>query len=126
MSGYSAPDEHDDFLPVEEREGKSLVLRGAWIVLWGLVSFAVNFAQAVAEEVAPLLLLLGAVWWGLLKVVAGLPLQPDMKQYMAYLPERLQAGGYTLTPSGMIETAILLLALVAACRTVDGIIARRT
>lgn len=126
MSGYSAPDEHDDFLPVRERAGTPLVLRGAWIVLWAIVSFAVNFAQAVAEEVAPLLLLLGAVWWGLLKVLAGLPLQPDIKQYMAYLPERLQAGGYTLTPTGMIEMGILLLAVVAACRTVDGIIARRT
>ncbi|MBE9605407.1 hypothetical protein IAI18_11055 [Acetobacteraceae bacterium H6797] len=102
------------------------LLRGLWIVFWGIISFVLNFAQAVAEEVAPVLLLLGALWWGLIRIVAALPRLPDVEPYLQYLPERLQAGGYTLTPVGMIELGILLLAVVAACRTVDGIIARRT
>ena len=128
MSGFSAPQDHRLLRDGEAapRRPTPWLLRGLWIVFWGVISFVLNFAQAVAEEVAPVLLLLGALWWGIIRIVAALPRGPEIDPYVQYLPERLQAGGYTLTPVGMIELGILLLAVVAACRTVDGIIARRT
>jgi hypothetical protein len=124
MSGYSTH-EPEDFLLPRHRE-TPIVLRGIWVLWWGVVSFALNFAEAVAEELAPLLLLLGGLWWGIPRLLAGLPLDGQVKDLLRYIPDQLQAGGYTISAIGMLKAGILLLAVVAACRTVNGIIARRT
>lgn len=103
-----------------------LILRGAWVAFWGLVTFGLTFVELVAELAGPLLLLAGALWWLALQGLGGLSLEPELQQFLHYVPDRLHAGGYLFTPGGMIRQGLLLLAVVAACRTVNGIIARES
>lgn len=120
------PAETEDEFEDDAPRARPFALRALWVLCWGLVSFVCHFVQAVAEEVAPLLLLLGALWWGALKVVAALPIKENYGDLLAYLPQQLALAGRVLTPGGLIGWAIGLLAVVAACRTIEGIIARRT
>jgi hypothetical protein len=127
MSGYSA---HDDVEFGRHRDASrpwfGPVLRGIGIAFWGVVSFALTFAELVAEVVAPLLLMVGGLWWAALQVVATLPVPPELKPLLQSFPTQLMAGGHVLTPAGLIVQGLWLLAVVAACRTLNGIIAKQT
>jgi len=106
--------------------GAAFALRWLLILFWGAVTFALTFVELVAEIAGPLLLIGGAVWWLALQAVGGLTLEPELQQFLRFFPSTLQAGGHVFTPGGMIRDGLLLLALVAACRTVNGIIARES
>lgn len=123
----AAPAHHVSFAAAPRTgRGGALMLRWLLILLWGLVTFALTFVELVAEIAGPLLLIGGAVWWLALQAVGGLALEPDLQQFLQYFPSSLQAGGHVFTPGGMIRLGLLLLAVVAACRTVNGIIARES
>ncbi|MDJ0389232.1 hypothetical protein QMO56_14010 [Roseomonas sp. E05] len=122
----TAPAHSDSFATYRQSRGGTsrLVLRGASILFWGLVTFSLTFIELVAELAGPLLLLVGALWWLGLQALGGLTLDPELQQFLHYVPSQLRAGGYLFTPGGLIRQGLLLLAVVAACRTVNGIIAR--
>ncbi|MXP62897.1 hypothetical protein E0493_05970 [Roseomonas sp. M0104] len=124
----TAPARSDSFAAYRPSRGRSsrLVLRGASILFWGLVTFGLTFVELVAELAGPLLLLVGALWWLGLQALGSLPLDPELQQFLHYVPGQLRAGGYLFTPGGLIRQGLLLLAVVAACRTVNGIIARES
>lgn len=126
MSGYSR---HDDFGLEEHRGGDRwfrAAVRALGVAFWGLVSFGLTFVELLAEIAAPLVLMLGALWWGALQVIAALPVPPEMQPMVAAVPGRLVAAGYVLTPGGMIVQGLWLVAVVAACRTLNGIIFKQT
>jgi hypothetical protein len=126
MSGYSA---HDDFALAERRGGSRWLwaaLRVLAVAFWGLVSFALTFAELLAEIAAPLVLMLGALWWAALQVIAALPVPPEVQPMVAAFPTRLVAAGQVLTPTGLIVQGLWLVAVVAACRTLNNIIFKRT
>jgi hypothetical protein len=127
MSGYSA---HEEYPFAEQRVAhrhwSSTLLHGVGIVFWGLVSFALTFVELVAEVVAPLLLMIGGLWWAALKVLETLPLSPEIKPMMQYFPTQIVAGGHVLTPVGLLVQGLWLLAVVAACRTLNSIIVKQT
>jgi hypothetical protein len=122
-----APARYDaDHRCLRGTRGPALALRGLRILFWGLVTFAFTFIELVAELAGPLLLIAGVLWWIGLQILGGMQLEPELQQYLHYVPDTLRAGGYRFTPGGMIRQGLLLLAVVAACRTVNGIIARES
>lgn len=102
----------------------SAALRGLIVVAKALACFAVTFVELLAELLAPLLLFVGALWWGALRVVGQLTVEPELQAMLHVLPTQLQLGAYELTPAGLIRQGLLLLAVVAACRTVNRLLAR--
>lgn len=127
MSGYSAQNEYD----IDEDQGAgrrwgSLLLRGIGIAFWGLVSFGLTFVELVAEVVAPLLLMLGGLWWAAAQIVSKVSVPAEVQPMVQSFPTQLIAGGYVLTPTGLIIQGLWLLAIVAACRTLNGIIFKET
>jgi hypothetical protein len=128
MSGFSAHHDHYE-LDGQRAAGHrwlGMALRGLGIAFWGIVTFALTFAELVAEVVAPLLLMLGGLWWALGQVIAAIPVPPEVKPMVQAFPTQLVAGGHVLTPSVLIVQGLWLLAVVAACRTLNGIIAKQT
>jgi hypothetical protein len=127
MSGYSAPNEYN--FNAGRHTGRnwgSLVLRGIGIIFWGLVSFALTFVELVAEVVAPLLLMLGGLWWAASQIIGKLPVPAEVQPVLQAFPTQLVAAGHVLTPTGLIVQGLWLLAIVAACRTLNGIIFKET
>jgi hypothetical protein len=104
------------------------VQRGARIAFWAILQFAVSFAEQVAEVLAPLLFVAGLGWAAVLRVAAGLSFDsyPALQGMVVKLPNALTVGDWWLTPGGLIEDGLLLMALVAACRTATAIIAKET
>lgn len=100
------------------------VLRGLLVLLRALASFALTFIELVSEIVAPLLLIAGAVWWAALRIAGSIAVEPEIGQILQYLPAQFRLGDHWLTPDGLIRQGLLLLAVVAACRTLNRLIAR--
>jgi hypothetical protein len=127
MSGLSA---HDDFEFDARRDAGRrwmwLALRGVGIAFWGLVTFALTFVELVAEVVAPLLMMLGGLWWATGQIIAAIPVPPEIQPMLRSFPTQLVAAGHVLTPTGLIIQGLWLLAVVAACRTINGIIHKQT
>lgn len=126
MAGYAPPRDdprvqYDD--AVAERP--SLVWRSLGLTVWAVVSFVLTFVELVAEWVAPLVLMAGLAWWGVVKVVGGLQLEPEIQHFLNYVPKQLLIGGELWTPGLLITRGIALLAVVAACRTLNVLISRR-
>lgn len=127
MSGYSAHNEYD--FDADRRTGRNwgaMALRGVSIVFWGFVSFALTFVELVAEVVAPLLLMLGGLWWAASQIIGKLPVPAEVQPVLEAFPTQLVAAGHVLTPTGLIVQGLWLLAIVAACRTLNGIIFKET
>ncbi len=127
MSGYSAP---NHYAYDQQRQGGrgvgAVLLKGIGIIFWGLVSFGLTFVELVAEVVAPLLLLLGGLWWAALQVLSKLPVPAEVQPALQSFPKQLEAAGHVLTPTGLIIQGLWLLAVVAACRTLNSIIFKET
>jgi len=100
--------------------------RTARITLWGLVTFALTFLEQIAEILAPLLLVAGIAWWVVVHVTAGLHVDPMVQGILDQVPTQYRVGGYNLSPSSLITNGVLMVAVVAACRTLTGIIAKES
>lgn len=121
----SEPEEEEEagFTP-RWRQGRAALAEGLAIVLWGVLSFLLTFVELVCEILAPIALFAGGLWWAALRIAGSLPAEPEIRQFLAYLPNQLVLSGHLLTPERLMLQALVLLAVVAACRTVNGIIAR--
>lgn len=120
MSGY-APSHQDE---LDEAEGPSPLWRALRLTVWAVVSFALTFVELIAEWVAPLLLLGGLAWLAVVKVVGTLHLEPEIQQFLHYVPSQVLVAGTVWTPVGLITQGITLLAIVAGCRTLNRLISR--
>jgi hypothetical protein len=120
MAGYAPPQDYQD----EVRPSPSLLWRGLRLSVWAVVSFVLTFVELVAEWVAPLVLMAGLAWWGVLQVVGGIRVEPEIQQVLAYVPRQLLLGGTVWTPGMLITQGLTLLAVVAACRTLNRLISR--
>jgi hypothetical protein len=120
MAGYAPPQDYQD----EVRPSRSPLWRGLRLSVWAVVSFALTFVELVAEWVAPLVLMAGLAWWGVLQVVGGIRVEPEIQQFLAYVPRQLLLGGTVWTPGMLITQGLTLLAVVAACRTLNRLISR--
>lgn len=102
----------------------SPVLRGLSILARALASFAITFVELVAELLAPFVLFIGALWWAALRIAGQLSAVPELQAVLHVLPGQLELGGQTLTPAWLIRQGLLLLAVVAGCRTANRLLAR--
>lgn len=116
--------------PSLSRSRARLAARVARLAAWAVLNPALVFAELLADLLAPLLLLAGASWWALLHVLRSVRLDgvPQAKEVLdlvvAQLPRSVMLEGTVLTPLGLLGDGLLLLAVVAVCRTLGGLIGR--
>ena len=127
MSGVSRRSVLDDRAdrPLTARL-EAILGRTLRILVCGVATFALTFIEQVAEILAPLFLIAGIAWWVLVNLTANLHLDPMLQSVVTQLPHSLSLGGHYLTPEGLIRNGVLLVAVVAVCRTLNGIIAKET
>lgn len=129
MPDIPPPRRYDDGLAAartRRRRPFRLVLKGARILVFGVLTFALTLAEEVADILAPVVLLLGLGWWAALHVLGSVITEPALQPILQQLPARLLVAGHEFTPAGMIRDGILLVVVIAACRTLNGIIAKET
>lgn len=100
---------------------------GTRIALWGVLQFTLNFIEQIAELLAPLLFVAGLGWWAAIHLVSSIELDdPNIQKLVRRFPASLTLSGHFLTPHILIVDGLWLMALVAACRTAEAIIAKET
>lgn len=110
----------------------STVMGVAWLmgrtVVWAVINVALVFTEQVAELLAPLLLLAGAVWWALPRVLGLIVLDGQANDVLrgvtAKLPTEIMLAGHWLSAATLVTDAFLLFALVAVCRTLAALMTR--
>lgn len=144
----STPDKPDDFLdhPVAARSGRMsydvqdpddwrlvlahpgmvAALRLIKLVVRGVVFFAFSFIEIIAEVLAPILLLCGIVWSVLPNILSMAPADGQARDMIntvvQAIPQELHVGRTIITPSALILDGLLLIALVALCRTIQAMV----
>ncbi len=120
--------ERDDWRAAANHPAVLSALRLARMVLRGVVVFAFCFLEIIAELAAPILLICGVAWAalpGMLSVAGG----PDgqvhdvLTSITQAIPTQFRFGHTTLTPTALIVDGLLLIGVVALCRTVQTIVA---
>lgn len=97
------------------------------IVIWGAVQFCLSLAEQIAELLAPMLFIAGVAWWAVLRVINSIQLEDgQLQKLVERVPASLTINGHFTTPGGLIWKGLLMMALVAACRTANAIIAKET
>lgn len=103
-----------------------VTLRLARAVARGIVLFAVAFIEIIAELLAPIVLVGGIGWASLPGILsmAGTEGQAHemLSNVLQSIPKQLHVGTMVLTPTALIVDGLLLVAVVALCRTVQTII----
>ncbi len=108
--------------------GKARVRRAARMVLWAVLNVAFVFVELVAELLAPLLLLAGAAWWALPRVLSLIvldgPANDVVRGIAARLPTEVLVAGSWVSATTLITDAFVLFAVVAVCRTLAALFTR--
>jgi hypothetical protein len=123
-----AQQDRDDWRAAATHPAVASALRLIRMVLRGVVVFAFCFLEIIAELAAPIVLICGIGWTalpGLLAVVGGSDGQVhDVVSSIAQaIPGQVRLGHTTLTPTTLIVDGLLLIGVVALCRTVQTIVA---
>ncbi|WP_424140215.1 hypothetical protein [Roseomonas chloroacetimidivorans] len=100
------------------------LLRGLRVVCYAVLAFALTFVELVAELFASFLLFSGVLWWVALRVINGLSVEGEIQHLLRYFPSRVALGEHWVTPSELIHQGLLLLAVLAACRTLNRLVDR--
>ena len=95
--------------------------------IWSVANAALVFAEHLAEMLAPLLLLAGAIWWIVPKALDAITLDGQAADVLAIVRARVPhelylAGGY-YSAGVLITDALWLVAVVAVCRTLSTTLA---
>ncbi len=117
----------DDWRAALNHPAMVVALRVAKVVARGVVLFAFSFVEIVAELLAPLVLICGIGWAalpGLLSMASGEGGQTHemLNNVLQSIPREVHLGGMVLTPTGLIVDGLLLIAVVALCRTLQTIV----
>ncbi len=119
--------ELDDWREALNHPAIAATLRIVRLVLRGLVIFVFSFIEIVAELLAPIVLILGIGWSllpGILSLAGPEGQAHDMVATVVQaIPRDIHVGRMVLTPSSLIMDGLLLIAVVALCRTIETIIA---
>jgi hypothetical protein len=104
-----------------------VTLRLARLIIGGVFLFAIAFVEMLAELLAPIVLICGAAWAALPSVMSALggtnPETSELVQTMLKsVPSHLAFGHVMLTPMGLIFDGLLLIAVVALCRTLQVVV----
>ena len=121
------PEELTDWRSTINHPAMAPVLRAARTVVRGSVYFIFCFVEIVAELLAPIALICG-VGWSLLPHILRM-VEPSNGQaaelvrgIAAAVPDEITLGGSVLSPGSLIATGLLLIAVVALCRTFQAMV----
>jgi hypothetical protein len=118
---------------VESREGAETrrmplvwLTRAAGVVVWAVINTVILFAEQLAELLAPLLLLAGAIWWAVPKGLEALkldgPANDILLQVRAHVPLEIAIGDSFYTAHTLIYDGLWCIAVVAICRTLSHLL----
>ncbi len=119
------PVEYDwgDWQTVASHPAMAAATRATKMVVRGLVLFAFSFIEIVAELLAPIVLVFGIGWAMLPGIVSIAGPEGQAKDFVAgmvqAIPREIHLGRTTVTPASLIVEGVLLVAVVALCRTVQ-------
>lgn len=98
------------------------------LIVWAVINAGLLFAEQVAELLAPVLLLAGALWWaiprGLDAVRLEGPANDILLQVKAHVPHDFVFGATTYSASTLVTDGLLCIGVVAICRTLSSLLAR--
>lgn len=118
--------ELDDWRATLQHPAMTASLRLAKMVLRGVVIFGFSFIEIVAELLAPIVLIIGFGWSVLPGILAMAGPDPEARSFLTSLantiPHEVRIGHTTLTPTGLIVDGVVLIAVVALCRTLQTIV----
>jgi hypothetical protein len=121
---YSRVEGREDAEP--QRMPLSWLTRAAGVVVWAVINAAILFAEQLAELLAPLLLLAGAVWWAIPRGLDALkldgPANDILQQVRAHVPSEIFVSGSYYSAHTLISDGLWCIAVVAICRTLSNLL----
>ncbi len=119
----------DDWRVALNHPAMVVALRLAKAVARGVVLFAFSFVEILAELLAPVVLICGIGWAalpGMLSMASGEGQAHELlNNVLQSIPRELHVGGMALTPTTLIVDGLLLIAVVALCRTLQTIVSNQ-
>ena len=104
----------------------AVALRLAKVVARGVVLFAFCFVEIMAELLAPIVLICGIGWAALPGMLSMAGTEGQAREVLSTvlqaIPREIHLGHTVLTPTALIVDGLLLMAVVALCRTVQTIV----
>jgi hypothetical protein len=121
---YSRVESHED--EDTRRMPLAWLTRAAGVVVWAVINAAILFAEQLAELLAPLLLLAGAIWWAVPKGLDALkldgPANDILQQVRAHVPLEMFVNGSYYNAHTLIYDGLWCIAVVAICRTLSNLL----
>jgi hypothetical protein len=121
-------EEQDDWRTVLNHPALTATLRLMKMVVQGVVLFAVGFIEIIAEVLAPIVSICGIAWAVLPGVLANMgpegPARDMINSVVQAVPKELHVGHSVITASSLILYGLVLIAVVALCRTMLAIVNR--
>ena len=116
----------NDWRAAQNHPAMVAALRLARLVARGVVVFAFSFIEIMAELLAPIVLVCGIGWAALPGLLSMVGTEGQAREMLSTVvqsvPRSIHLGGMVVTPTGLIVDGLLLIALVALCRTVQTIV----
>jgi hypothetical protein len=129
---YTRLEAHEEDRPHgQTHQGQALWIAGltkaASVIVWAVINAALLFTEQLAELLAPLLLLAGAVWWAIPRALDTITLEGPANDVLqtirGHVPHEIVLGGDYYTAGALIWNGILCIAVVAICRTLSTLLA---
>jgi hypothetical protein len=119
-------EELDDWRAALNHPAMTVALRLAKMVVRGLALFAFCFVEILAELLAPVVLIGGIGWAALPGLLSMATPEGQARELLNNIvqavPREIHLGHMALTPTALIVDGLLLIAVVALCRTLQSII----
>lgn len=113
----------DDWRTVAKHPAMAAMTTATRRVGQGLILFAFSFVEIIAELLAPIVLVFGIGWAMLPNIVSVAGTEGQAKDFIATMaqaiPRDMHFGRTVITPMSLIIDGVLLVAVVALCRTVQ-------
>ena len=117
----------NDWRAALNHPARAAALRIGRAVARGLVLFGFCFVEIIAELLAPVVLIGGIAWSALPSLLSLASTEGQthdlLNNVMQAVPRELHLGHTVVTPTGLIVDGLLLIGVVALCRTLQTIVA---
>jgi hypothetical protein len=124
---YTRLEAHEEDRPQRQTLWIDGLTKAANVIVWAIINAALLFAEQLAELLAPLFLLAGAVWWAIPRALDTItldgPANDVLQTVRGHIPHEIVLGGDYYTPGALIWNGVLCIAVVAICRTLSILLA---
>ena len=118
---YTRLETHDDSRPRRQALWIAGLTKAASMVIWAIINAALLFTEQLAELLAPLLLLAGAAWWAIPRILDMITLEGPANDVLqtirGHVPHEIVLRGDYYNAGALIWNGVLCFAVVAICRT---------